>query len=134
MDKLRSGDFSGVETPLSAFVNLRNETITENPRTSVKYKQECLEAIGLGEVPDLERYGHLKPQDFPFLRVVVRRGNSCMWLPDSARTSVRGFRHRLITDGPPVRVPLHHLSKMDTECLEAAVKEDVARGQLVKGD
>ena len=93
-----------------------------------------MEAIGLGDVPDLERYGHLKPQDLPFLRVCVTRGTSCMWLPNSARTSVRGFRHRLITNGPPVRVPLYHLSKMDTECLEAAVKEDVARGQLIKGD
>ena len=56
-----------------------------------------------------------------------------MWLPDSARTSARGFKHRLITRGPPVRVPLHRLSREATEWCEAAIQEDVARGQLVKG-
>ena len=49
-----------------------------------------------------------------------------MWLPDSARTSARGFKHRLITRGPPVRVPLHRLSREATEWCEAAVQEDVA--------
>ena len=56
-----------------------------------------------------------------------------MWLPDSARTSARGFKHRLITRGPPVRVPLHRLSREATEWIEKAIQEDVARGQLVKG-
>ena len=56
-----------------------------------------------------------------------------MWLPDSQRTSARGFKHRLVTRGPPVRVGLHRLSRADTEWCEAAAAEDVARGQLIKG-
>ena len=56
-----------------------------------------------------------------------------MWLPDSARTRCRGFKHRLITRGPPLKMPLHRLSRYDTEWIEKALKEDVDRGQLVKG-
>ena len=56
-----------------------------------------------------------------------------MWLPDSPRTCVRAFRHQLITRGPPVRVGMHRLSKPDTEWVEQAIREDVERGQLVKG-
>ena len=53
-----------------------------------------------------------------------------MWLTDSPRTSVRGCKHHLITKGPPVRVPLHRLSKEDTELVEECIRKDVARGQL----
>ena len=56
-----------------------------------------------------------------------------MWLPDTPRTTVQGYRHRLITRGPPVRVGLHRLSRPETERVEQALQEDVDRGQLVKG-
>jgi hypothetical protein len=46
---------------------------------------------------------------------------------------VRGFKHRLITRGPPVRIGLHRLNRPDTEWIEKAIAEDVARGQLTKG-
>ena len=82
----------------------------------------------------MERYGHLQhEQDFELLRWVVNRGSGCMWLPDSPRTTVKGFRHRLITRGPPVRVKLFRLNRLDTEWIERAIQEDVKRGQLVKG-
>ena len=57
-----------------------------------------------------------------------------MWLPDSPRTSVRAFLHRLITRGPPVRIGVHRLNRLDTEWIEQAIREDVTRGQLVKGN
>ena len=56
-----------------------------------------------------------------------------MWLPNSPRTRARGFKHRLLTKGPPVRVPLHRLSRADTEWIQKAIEEDVARGQLIPG-
>ena len=68
----------------------------ENPRTSPEYIQECLEMVGLADPPDLDKYGHLEAQDIPFLRECVSRGTSCMWLPDSPRTSVRGFTHTIM--------------------------------------
>ena len=46
---------------------------------------------------------------------------------------LKGFKHRLITRGPPVRVGLHRLFKTDTEWVENAVGEDVGRGQLRRG-
>ena len=56
-----------------------------------------------------------------------------MWLPESPRTTVKGFKHRLITRGPPVRGKLFRLNRPDTEWIEKAIKEDVDRGQLQKG-
>ena len=56
-----------------------------------------------------------------------------MWLPGTPRTTIRGFKHLLITRGPPVRVPLHRLSRTDADWIEKAISEDVDRGQLQKG-
>ena len=93
----------------------------------------CREAVGVGEQPDLERCKHLREPDFDVIRWVVSRGSGCMWLPDTPRTTVKGFRHRLITRGPPVRVKFFRLNRADTEWLEKAIAEDVKRGQLEKG-
>ena len=41
---------------------------------------------------------------------------------------------RLITKGPPVRVPLHRLSREAMEWCEKAIQEDCDRGQLKKGN
>ena len=56
-----------------------------------------------------------------------------MWLPDTPRTTVKGFKHRLITKGPPIRGKLFRLNRPDTEWIEKAIQEDVKRGQLEKG-
>ena len=85
-------------------------------------------------MPDKERYGHItEPQDFDVIRFVVSRGSGCMWLPETPRTTVKGFRHRLITKGPPIRRKLFGLNRADTEWIEKAIAEDVKRGQLEKG-
>ena len=68
------------------------------------------------------------------MRWLVQRSAGCLWLKGSTRTTVRAFRHRLVTRGGPVRTPLHRLSRSDTEWVEKAIQEDVARGQLVKGE
>ena len=72
-------------------------------------------------------------EDIALLRWLVRRGSDCMCLPETPRTTVKGYRHRLITKGPPVRVGLHRLSRPDSELVEKTLQEDVDRGQLVKG-
>ena len=92
---------------------------------SSAYVQACLDACGLGEEVDTDRYAHLTSADLSLLRWVVARGSSSMWLPGSRRTMARGFKHRLVTRGPPVRVPLHRLSRVDQEWCEKAIQEDV---------
>ena len=57
-----------------------------------------------------------------------------MALPDTPRTSIRGFLHRLITVGGPVKQGLHRLNALDTSFIEQTVQEDVSRGQLVRGN
>ena len=59
-----------------------------------------------------------KSQNIHLLRWLVRRGSDCMCLPETPRTTVKGYRHRLITKGPPVRVGLHRLSRPDSELVE----------------
>ena len=133
MQKLAAGDLSGCETPAATFIDKRGHKATSNPRTTPEYRQGCVDICGLGADLDKEKYGHLSEGNVELLRRCVARGASSMWLPDSERTSARGFKHRLITRGPPVRVPLHRLSREAVGWIEKAIQEDVARGQLVKG-
>ena len=134
MARLAAGDLGGLDLDKAQYMELRGSTIEGNPRATEEYKQKCVEAVGLGAVPDPARYSHISGEgNFELLRWVVRRGSGCMWLPESPRTCVRGFKHRLVTRGPPVRVPMHRLSKPDTEWIEMAIREDVERGQLIKG-
>jgi hypothetical protein len=133
MTKLQEEDYSGPTLDRSRYLVLRNQTIVGNPRQTSEYRTMCREAVGVGEVPDMEKYAHLGPNDFGVMRWVVNRGSGCFWLPDTPRTTVKGFRHRLITRGPPVRRPLFRLNRPDTEWVEKAIAEDVQRGQLEKG-
>ena len=134
MARLKAGDLGGPLLDRNQYLRLRNETVEGNPRVTEEYRAACCEAVGLGSVPDPERYGHLQHQDDDgLLRWVVCRASGCFWMKDSPRTCVKGFRHRLITRGPPVRVGLHRLNRPDTEWVEKAIQEDVARGQLIPG-
>ncbi len=133
MKKLDEGDYAGPSLDRSRYLTLRNEAVKGNPRQTPEYRKMCCEAVGVGITPDKERYGHLQDADFDCIRWVVNRGSGCMWLPDSPRTTVKGFKHRLITRGPPVRCKLFRLNRPDTEWIEKAIQEDVKRGQLEKG-
>ena len=133
MQKLREGDYSGPTLDVSRYLTLRNQEVKGNPRQTAEYRRLSREAVGGGEKPDMEKYAHLGPKDFDVIRWVVDRGSGCFWLPDTPRTTVKGFRHRLITRGPPVRRPLFRLNRPDTEWIEKAIAEDVKRGQLEKG-
>ena len=97
MAKLEKGDYSGPTLDRSRYLCMRNSTIERNPRQTEAYRQMCREAVGVGDIPDQERYSHLDESDFGVIRWVVSRGSGCMWLPDTPRTTVKGFRHRLIT-------------------------------------
>ena len=84
--------------------------------------KKCVEAIGLEAVPDPDRYSHISsPDDLGLFRWVVKRGSGCMGLPEFPRTRVRGFLHRLVTRGPPVRVGIHRPNQPDTEWIEQAI-------------
>jgi hypothetical protein len=134
MKKLVEGDFSGPTLDRSRYLTLRNQVIAGNPRQTEEYRKLCREAVGVGDKPDMERYAHLHTNDFDVIRWVVSRGSGCMWLPDTPRTTVKGFKHRLITRGPPIRGRLFRLNRADTEWIEKAIDEDVKRGQLEKGN
>ena len=133
VERLERKDLSGVDVRVEQYLDLRDQKVQGNPRATQEYKDRCVEAVGLGAKPD-ERYAHFTNKaDLDLLRWAVRRGSGCMWLPDSPRTCVRAFKHHLVTRGPPVRMGIHRLSQPDTEWVEQAIREDVARGQLVKG-
>ena len=100
MAKLEVGDLSGFDTHADTFNDLRGERLDGNPRTTPEYKQGCLDRCGLGEDSCKEGYGLLSPATVEMVRWVAKRGASSMRLPDSARTTARGFKHQLITKGP----------------------------------
>ena len=134
MDRLSKGDLEGILPDMDQYLLLNDEALEENPRGTQAYKDECVKEAGLGEHFDEARYPHLTEQaDRELLEWAVRRVSGCIWLEDTPRTYVRGFKHRLITRGPPVRMGLHRLSRTDTEWIERAIQEDVKRGQLRKG-
>ena len=134
MGKVKRGDLSGLELDMNTYIHSHNEILRENVRATNAYKEKCVEAVGLITNVDRDRYSDdLGLEDLDMLRFVVKRGSGCMRLPETPGTTVRGFRHRLITSGPPVRVGVHPLNLPDMEFVEQAIKEDVARGQLVRG-
>ena len=134
MKKIEKGDLTGLDVDPSCYMELRNEKVQGNPRATEEYKSKCLDAVGLTPKVDEKRYPHItNPEDIELIKWCVKRGSGCMWLPESPRTSIKGFLHRLITKGPPVRVGVHRLSRTDTEFVERCIKEDVDRGQLERG-
>ena len=74
-----------------------------------------------------------KSENIALIRWVIRRGSDCMHLPETPRATVKGYKHRLIARGPPLRVGLHRLSRPDSEMVEITIAEDVARGQYGEG-
>ena len=110
MKKLEAKDYSGPTLDSSRYLVMRDSTIEGNPRQTEQYRKMCRDAVGLGEKPDKERYRHLEDADFDVIRWVVSRGSGCMWLPNTPRTTVKGFLHRLITRGSPVTVSYTHLT------------------------
>ena len=76
MVKSEAGDLGGPLLDPNQYLRLRNETLKGNPRATEEYRDACCEAVGLGSVPDPERYGHLRHQgDYDLLRRVVRRAS-----------------------------------------------------------
>ena len=63
MDKLKAGDYSGPTMDESRYLRLRDEPVVGNPRQSEEYQKKCLEAVGVGETLDRERYKHLSDDD-----------------------------------------------------------------------
>ena len=59
MKKLDNGDYSGVQLPPGSYIPLRGNTTVENVRAAETYKDQCVEAVGLGKALDRPRYAHL---------------------------------------------------------------------------
>ena len=116
MDRLAAGDLEGILPDMEQYLLLNEEVLQENPRGTQEYKDNCVKEAGLGEHFDEVRDEHLTNQsDRDLLERAVRRVSGCIWLEDTPRTYVRGFKHRLLARGPPVRMGLHRLSRTDTE-------------------
>ncbi len=121
MQRLQDGDLEGPQFLAEQYISLRGEVVAGNPRMATDHGDACLEAVGLGKVVDEKRCGHIPRRvDRELLRWVVRRGRGCCWLPESPRSTVRAFKHRFITRGSPVRMPLHRLNRPDREWISAS--------------
>eukprot|EP00973_Karenia_brevis_P077230 10728157-Karenia_brevis.AAC.1 len=54
MEKLRQGDYSGPTLDRSRYLAMRDKAVEGNPRQTEAYRQQCMEAVGVGEKPDME--------------------------------------------------------------------------------
>ena len=91
--RLDDGDLSGPPFPVKQYLPLKGHVVDGNPRQTEEYRDQCLQAVGLGEEPDESRYGHLRAdgdyqQNVELLRIAVRRGTGCFWLPGSERSAI----------------------------------------------
>ena len=55
MGRLAVGDLTGPAFPEEQYLRLRDQELAGNPRSSPEYQQQCLDAVGLGAVPDAAR-------------------------------------------------------------------------------
>jgi hypothetical protein len=123
MQKLGDGDLSSPVFPVDQYLKLRDSDRrkpTPDGEIPQRLPRGCLpwEEARRGAVRSSARARGLQAE---------------LGTADTPRASIRCFKHRLILRGPPVRIGLHKLNGPDTEWIEHAVQEDVARGQLTKG-
>ncbi len=51
MERLGAGDLAGPAFPVQQYLQLRGQEIMGNPRGEKSYKEQRLEAVGLGSTP-----------------------------------------------------------------------------------
>ena len=59
MEKLARGDLEGILPDIDQYLLLNEEVLTENPKGTAAYKDQCVKEAGLGEHFDEQRYSHL---------------------------------------------------------------------------
>ena len=128
MERARRGEWDQVHQPLSVY---GDPSLKENPRGTKAYADKVVEAMG---IRDPARRPHLSKEDRAAVEEVFRRKAKGMWLDGSPRTIIRGVTHDVKTVGGPVRGPPIRLKGGENQLVEDGIREDVARGQLIRGN
>ena len=121
-----------VRSDMSAY-RFSGEVPASDPRRTEEYRSSVVS--GLGFAPDKrDSKGWLNDQEFAACREVLHRKAAAFWVPQTLRTTVRHVQHDTIPTGPPVKTPPHRLSPEAAEWIDKKIEEEVARGQLVRGN
>eukprot|EP00435_Cladocopium_sp_Y103_P076316 s7_g90.t1 len=105
-------NWDAVLTDMSAY-RFSGEQLSEDPRRTADYRERV--------EPDPESKDS-KPKAAAF------------WVPGTPRTTIRHVQHDTIPTGPPVKTPRHMLSPEAAEWIDQKIEEEVARGQLMRGN
>ena len=76
----------------------------------------------------------LNQEEFAACAEVLKRKAAAFWVPGTPRTTIRHVQHDTIPTGPPVKTPPHRLSPEAAEWIDQKIEEEVARGQLTRGN
>ena len=121
-----------VKSDLSAY-RFSGEIPTSDPRRTEEYRSAVVTGLGFSQDKRASK-GWLNDQEFAACQEVLHRKAAAFWVPQTLRTTVRHVRHDTIPTGPPVKTPPHRLSPEAAEWIDKKIEEEVARGQLVRGN
>ena len=125
-------DWDQVRSDLSAF-RFSGEEIKTDPRRNPEYQDAVLAGLGFDEAHRGSK-PWLNDQEVRAAQEVLRRKAAGFWVPGTPRTTIRHVQHDTIPTGPPVKTPPHRLAPEAAEWIDKKIEEEVARGQLVRGN
>ena len=105
----------------------------QDPRRTAEYREAVVKGLGFTAENRSEK-GWLTDAEFAACQEVVWRKAAAFWVPGTPRTTVRHVQHDTIPTGPPVKTPPHRLAPEAAEWIDQKIEEEVARGQLVRGN
>ena len=125
-------DWDQVCSDLSSF-RFSGEELAADPRRNSEYKEKVVSGLGFSDA-DREKKTWLNREEFSACQEVLRRKAAGFWVPGTPRTTIRHVQHDTIPTGPPVKTPPHRLAPEAAEWIDQKIEEEVARGQLVRGN
>ena len=109
------------------------EQLSEDPRRTADYRERVVKGLGFDpESKDSKPW--LNQEEFAACAEVLKRKAAAFWVPGTPRTTIRHVQHDTIPTGPPVKTPPHRLSPEAAEWIDQKIEEEVARGQLTRGN
>ena len=121
-----------VRADMSAY-RYSGERLTEDPRRNDDYRKAVVKGLGFDQ-ESRESKPWLNDQEYSACAEVLQRKAAAFWVPGSPRTAIRHVQHDTITTGPPVKTPPHRLSPEAAEWIDQKIEEEIARGQLIRGN
>ena len=101
--------------------------VSEDPRLTPKHTDAVLEAVGLKDDKN-EKYLHLSQADRVAVRCAIGRKSAAFWIEGEPRTTLRAYKHDVVTSGPPVRGHPIRLKGDEALFVKGSLQGDIDNG------